>query len=220
MNVVRISSKEAKPWIMRKHYAHRMPAVQFAYGLYDKRILRGVITYGPPPTPTIKQAIFRGFWQDRVYELNRLCVDVGKKNASSILVSHSLKLLPTPACIVSYADTAQGHVGYIYQATNFIFTGAVTAHDCEYMVDNVKTHPRTLASRGITAPMKWAKENDIKIIKPKPKNRYVYLLGTKKEKKEMLSKLVYPILPYPKGETKQYDQGGKVPTQIAMFDGV
>ena len=39
------------------------------------------------------------------------------------LVGRSLRLLPKPSVVVSYADTAQGHVGYVYQAANFIYTG-------------------------------------------------------------------------------------------------
>ena len=38
-------------------------------------------------------------------------------------VSKCLKLLPRPMIIVSYSDTRQGHNGYIYQATNWIYTG-------------------------------------------------------------------------------------------------
>jgi hypothetical protein len=32
-------------------------------------------------------------------------------------------MLPKPTIVVSYADTAMGHIGYIYQASNFLFTG-------------------------------------------------------------------------------------------------
>jgi len=36
------------------------------------------------------------------------------------------------------------------------------------------------------------------------KHRYIYFLGDKKQKKEMLSKLNYDVLPYPKGDNKRY----------------
>lgn len=217
MKVEPIPSNEAWPWILKKHYAHRLPSIQYAFGLYDNNTCCGVVTYGPPPTPAIKEALFGGIWQDRVYELNRLCIDSDNKNAASILVGRSLRMLPTPSCIVSYADSGQGHVGYIYQATNFLFTGSVVAHDCEYIINGRVTHARTLTAKGITAPMKWAFENHIEVVRPEPKHRYIYLCGTKREKRDMLAKLAYDVLPYPKGESKRYDATATVEKQGILF---
>jgi hypothetical protein len=58
-----------------------------------------------------------------VLELNRLVLKYNKKNEASMLVGKSIKLLPKPKIIISYADISQNHIGYIYQATNFIYTG-------------------------------------------------------------------------------------------------
>jgi hypothetical protein len=62
-------------------------------------------------------------YKKQVIELNRLCLRYNRKNEASFLVAKSLSLLPKPKIVVSYADTAQGHQGVIYQATNFLFTG-------------------------------------------------------------------------------------------------
>lgn len=194
-----------------------MPCVQYAFGLFNDRMLLGVVTYGPPSSPNVGRSILGGMFESNVYELNRLCVDCNIKNSTSVLVGRSLKMMPKPSCIVSYADGGQGHVGYIYQATNFIFTGAVRAHDSEYIVNGTKTHPRTLASRGITSPKKWAVENDVLIIEPKPKNRYVYFCGNRREIKAMRNALRYEVQPYPKGETKRYDANAVFPTQQLLF---
>ena len=38
------------------------------------------------------------------------------------------------------------------------------------------------------------------------KHRYIFLVGNKREKRQMLKKLKYPIIAqYPKGESKKYD---------------
>ena len=58
-----------------------------------------------------------------VIELNRLVLKNNKKNEASRLIGASFKLLPKPKIIVSYADTQQNHLGVVYQATNFLFTG-------------------------------------------------------------------------------------------------
>ena len=39
-----------------------------------------------------------------------------------------------------------------------------------------------------------------------PKHRYVYLVGTKRDKKQMLKELRYPVYDhYPKGDERRYD---------------
>src|SRR5690606_12620781 len=129
------------------------------------------------------------------YELSRLVIQSKTKNAASFLVGNSLKLLePKPCAVVSYADMQQHHCGIVYQATNWIYTGSTVSHDKLYLVDGVKTHPMTLRDRGITDPVRWAKENNIQTIKPAEKHRYFYLVGTKIDKRNMLSKLNYSVI--------------------------
>jgi len=207
---------ETEPWLLRKHYAKRMPLIQFAFGLFEDRILIGVVTYGSPSTPQIANGIWK-MEKFQILELNRLCIESNTKNAASFLVGRSLRLLPTPTAIISYADGLKGHIGYVYQSTNFIYTGAVTAHDSEYMVNGIKTHPRSLAARGITSPAKWAADNGYERIHAKPKHRYVYFCGNRSEKNRMLNSLAYPIENYPKGKTNRYDAGGIVETQSLLF---
>lgn len=216
ISVIQIKSEEMEPWAKRRHYAKRVPNISYAFGLYIHKELSGVISYGSPPTPQIKNGAFSDP-AIPIIELNRLCLDTPLKNAASILVGRSLKLLPGPSAIISYADSAQGHVGYIYQATNFLYTGAVTAHDSEYLVNGKKVHPRTLAAQGISNPVGWARENNIEQVKPLPKHRYVYFVGTRRERQYMRECLIYPILPYPKGDVRRYDASGDVPIQGILF---
>lgn len=115
---------------------------------------------------------------------------------------------PKPCAVVSYADSEQSHCGFIYQATNWTYTGAVVAHESVYIVDGKRTHSMTLYDKGITAPKEWARENNVQIVKPHPKHRYFYFCGSKHQKKTMLSKLKYPIVnEYPKMNPNRYDDG-------------
>ena len=204
------------PWCKYKHYAKRIPNISYAFGLYVDRMLCGIVTYGSLPTPQVKNGAFVDP-NIELIELNRLCIDTDLKNAASILVGRSLKLLPGPMTVISYADSGQGHVGYIYQATNFLYTGAVTAHDSEYLVDGKKVHPRTLAARGISNPVGWSKEQGVERVKALPKHRYIYFVGTRRECKYMRQCLVYSISPYPKGDVRRYDASGDVPVQGILF---
>ena len=56
-----ITYHEAKPWIIRKHYAKRIPPITYAYGLYKRGIIQGVVTYGTPNfNPKRKEPMISG----------------------------------------------------------------------------------------------------------------------------------------------------------------
>ena len=122
MEVKPLKNFEVEPWLLEKHYAKRIPQLMFCFGLYDPQLI-GVVTYGIPPSPSLCMGICGQEYSNKVLELNRLCLLDNDKNQASFLVAHSIKQLPKPSIIVSYADTEHGHVGYVYQATNFIYTG-------------------------------------------------------------------------------------------------
>ena len=206
--VVRIDKATAEKIIVAKHYSHRGSIFWEAYGLVIHGYIAGVVVYGQP------SPIQRCAFKDRdfkLYELGRLVIQTKMPNAASILVGRSLKMLDNYSAVVSYADTEFGHAGIVYQATNWIYTGATKSHDHVYMVDGKRVHPMTLRDRGITNPKMWAKQNGIQTVAPSPKHRYFYLNGSRKQKKVMLSRLAYPIIDeYPKLDKSMYDSGPDV----------
>lgn len=218
MNVEQIRLSEARPWILKKHYAHRMPCVQYAFGLLCNGVLVGIVTYGTPSSSPLRTGVCGdGFC---VMELNRLCVDCKNKNAASILVGRSLKMLP--ACVVvSYADISQGHVGYVYQATNWLYTG-LSAKRTDWKIEGMEgLHGQTIAdkTRGMKNRAKAIRAiyGDRFSLTDRPrKHRYVYFCGNKIEKREMRAALRYPVLPYPKGETRRYDASAKIEIQTVL----
>jgi len=83
------------------------------------------MTIGKPASPSLCDGVCGKQFSVYVYELNRLCVDEGlEKNVLSYFVSNCLKIIKDDLIIVSYADKQMNHNGYIYQATNWIYTGA------------------------------------------------------------------------------------------------
>lgn len=202
MMVLPIKPEETHPWILQKHYAKRLPNIMFAFGLYEKNKLIGVVTYGMPASRSLCVGICGEQYSDFVIELNRLCLQNNDKNEASFLVGNSLKLLPRPKIVVSYADAGQGHIGYVYQATNFLFTGT--------------TKERTDMFAGNGKHSRHAKESSVRQHRS-AKHRYVYFVGTKTDKKLLQKQLNYEIQPYPKGETKQYNAGNEVITQQILF---
>lgn len=209
MNVVKLSKLECEQWVKLKHYSRRASIFWAGYGLEIDGMIEGVCVYGQPSPPIQKHAFKDRDFQ--LFELARLVIQTKQKNAASFLVGNSLKMLEAPCAVVSYADTEQGHSGIVYQATNWLYTGATKSHDKAYLVDGKRTHPMTLRDQGITDPTRWAKENGIAMIPPMNKHRYFQLVGNKKQRREMLSKLQYPVItPYPKSQHSRYDDGPEI----------
>jgi hypothetical protein len=202
MKVLPIKTEEAVPWIMQKHYAKRLPSISYAFGLYVEAELMGIVTYGIPASNSLCEGVCGVENKSLVIELNRLCLQNNTKNEASFLVANSIKLLPKPMVIVSYADTAHGHVGYVYQATNFMFTGT--------------TKERTDMSAGEGKHSRHATDPSLRQFRS-AKHRYVFIHGNKTQKKILLGALNYKQEPYPKGDIKKYDSGGKVVTQSLLF---
>ena len=201
----RIDRQIAKKVIEAMHYRKTLGVFWEAFGLYADDLLMGVVCYGMPSAPISKHAFKnRDF---RLYELTRLVVDGGNKNCASMLIADSLKLLnEQPSAVISYADSALGHVGIVYQASNWLYTGATTSHDKLYMVNGKALHPMSIRDQfGVTNPSVWAKENNVQTINPSPKHRYFYFNGDKRQRKHMMSKLAYPLVaPYPKAAKTYY----------------
>ena len=178
-SVVEIPYEATKTWILDIHYAGRMPSISYAYGLYFYDEMVGMVSYGSPASPWLCKGICGEEHKSDVIELNRLVLKDNLPNEASFLVAKSLKLLPQPKVVVSYADTAQDHLGIIYQATNFLFTGTTKArtdmagkdgkHSRHHLGDRTKRIPRSA------------------------KHRYVYFIGNKKQKKVLRNALRYEI---------------------------
>lgn len=210
-----------KDWLLNKHYAKRIPPIEFAFGLFnDQNILKGVITFGTPVSNSL-----RSLWNNKykLLELNRLVIDEEtEKNTLSFFVSNSLKFLPKPLVIVSYADTSQNHNGYIYQATNWIYTGLSLPFKDYHVKGLEHLHGATIfdMSRGKENRVQWLKDKfgDKLVMVDRPqKHRYFYFLGNKKQIKDIMNMLPYNIMPYPKGENKRYDASYKPNIQTQLF---
>lgn len=207
--VRRISYDETKPFLLKIHYARRMPCITDAFGLFitGGRMI-GVVTYGIPASHHLCVGIAGKENYDHVLELNRLVIlpQYNGKNYASFLVSHSLKMLPNGTFVVSYADTAWSHVGYIYQATNFLYTGLTVKRTDTYQPTG--KHPRAYDKNN---------HSDLKQTRSQ-KHRYIYLVGDKRTKKKMREQLLYRVYDqYPKGDETHYsvsDPKPVIPTEI------
>jgi len=186
-----------------------MPSVSHSFGLFDGERLIGVVTFGLPASPSLCNGIAGKENAHNVLELNRLVLlpECSGNNNASFLVSHALRMLPNHTFVVSYADTAWSHVGYVYQATNFLYTGMSANRTDVYKPGGGHTrHTENL--------------DKTKRQTRSAKHRYVYLVGTKRQKREMIRELRYPVLSrYPKGDETRYDTDNpKVIIPTVVYD--
>ena len=155
MRVIRIQAEQTHDWLLRKHYAKRIPQITDAFGLYDGKVLIGIVTYGKPATPMLCKGVCGEQYFDIVYELNRVCLADNKQNQASFLVGQSLRQLAKPKIIVSYADTGMGHTGFIYQACNFLYTGLTVARtDVDTNGKHARHGQKFDASKRVQRPQK------------------------------------------------------------------
>ena len=200
-----IPSRDAYDLLLNVHYAKRIPSISYAYGLFDENRFAGVITYGTPSSSTLRAGVCGPQFSKSVLELNRLCLTENRPNEASMLVGLSLKKLPHFKVVVSYADTKQSHLGVVYQATNFLYTG-LSAKRTDWVVEGMEhLHGQTISdmTRGMENRAEAMREmfGDRLRLEPRSrKHRYITFTGTKGQKKLLRSNLLYPVLPYPKIE--------------------
>lgn len=203
MKVKQITRKECEPFIIGIHYAKRWPSISYAFGLFDGDELIGVCTYGTPPSSTLRRGVAGDECIGIVLELNRLCLKNNRKNEASFLVSATLKMLPKPSIVISFADTEQNHKGVVYQACNFTYHG-LSAKRTDWKVKGLEhLHGQTIADqfRGVKnrAQAMREKYGDDFYLKDRPrKHRYIYVIGSKTQKKSLKQKILYKQEEYPK----------------------
>ena len=112
---------------------------------------------------------------------------------------------------MSYADTSQNHNGYIYQATNWIYTGLSAKRTERYDIDNPNRHSKSVTEN------KNINYQDLAVRERPQKHRYIFFIASKKQKKRWNRELNYPICDYPKGQNKNYDASYKPTTQTELF---
>jgi hypothetical protein len=207
MRVEPITSKAAMGLVMRHHYSQRLVGAKFAFGLVEDGEIVGCVVYSQPASYTLCNGVCGPEYRSQVLELSRLVVTTKSENAASMLIGRSVASLPD-AVLVSYADCNDhvGHVGYVYQATNWLYTGQGSAEPkwlhptTGHVISYTRRH---IDLKAAALGLDW---RDLVREKQSGKHRYVSFSGGKRFKKQARLALRYEVLPYPKGPTKRHDR--------------
>lgn len=201
--VVKGERSEIKELILNIHYAKRWPSISYIFCLmHSEKGLMGCVTYGTPPSATLRSGIAGVHNSKYILELNRLVLIENNKNEASFLIGSSLRMLPN-SIVVSFADTEQNHIGYVYQACNFTYHG-LSAKRTDWKIKGMEhLHGQTIADefRGKEnrSGLMREKYGDAFYLKDRSrKHRYIYVTGDKIFSKKIRQSIKYPEQSYPK----------------------
>ncbi len=134
---------------MRWHYSKRMPAGKnFAYGVWENDKFIGSVIYGGGSGGSTIGTMYGLKVRYEMAELTRVALGNHKTPVTQI-IAITLKMLkksnPKLRLITSYADARQGHLGIIYQAGGWIFTGG--RKTSAIVIRGKKFHTRSVGQR-------------------------------------------------------------------------
>jgi hypothetical protein len=179
------------------HYSRSIPSASVKVGAWENETFIGVVIFGRGAASEIGSPY--GLSQDRICELVRVALKKHQTPTSKILAL-ALRFLkkanPNLRMVVSFADTAQGHHGGIYQATGWIYEGTKEYH--AYCVNGKVVHPKTLHSKYGKGgqSVEWLRKNiDPNADRVHGKGKHKYLMPLDEDMRQRIMPLSKP---YPK----------------------
>lgn len=199
MTVAPVPMQELREFVWRYHHTGHTGMGLRRFGLWHGMTLLGVIAFGMP-TPRAARSVFGAAGAGHVWDMSRLMLaDVAPHNSESRLIGGAMRLVAANDAhvwaVLSFADPAAGHLGYVYQATNALYTG--TGGNPVYYVDELGSR-RAPNSNGSWITREQAESRGWSKHVGPPKHRYLYLIGTRAERRARRAALRLPVLPYPK----------------------
>lgn len=185
------------------HYLKRIPPITHGVVGWVAGRCVAVVTFGTPASRHLQISACKER-PDAVLELNRLWVcDSMPRNSESWFISRALALLP-PYVIVSYADTAAGHSGYVYRAANFNYAGLTDMDRKTPRFDYVCAgkHSRDAFRTGFTEK-----------VRRKPKHRYWTVTGNRKDVRTLSKLCTWPRLTW-----KAPNELSRMTTNRSLFE--
>ena len=193
----------ARHVIVQHHYLHSWPGGTFmSFGVFRGSNLAGVLTLGAGPANVHRLVEGACRWDSDT--LTRMCLsDTLPPNAASRVLGVITRALGRPTdlkFLATYADPSQGHLGTIYQASNWLYTGLSDPTPAYELGDGTVHHPRSLAATYGTRSTQYLRSTGlaVNVREGVAKHRYVHFIEP-----TWRQRLLVPVLPYPKKEASQ-----------------
>jgi len=198
LRLIPISRVEAKKIIVRNHYSHTLPGgTKMCFGIMRNGKLLGAMVFGVGPFYGYK--LVNGASPDDVVTLTRLWMsDELPRNSESKVLGLALQSLRKDTSlkfVIAYSDPTFGHLGTIYQATNWLYSGLSSATPLYDIGDGMLHHSRSLAHELGSHSIRYLTSQGVnaRIVPQQAKHRYIYFLD-----QSYRPRLAVPVLPYPR----------------------
>lgn len=192
LNIDFCSHAAAKYAVEKWHYSRRMPSTYtkpVCLGIWEDKKFAGTIIFSMSSAKDLGKQY--GFAQFERCELIRLSMKPNHRVSASRVIAIALRIIkkqsPGIKVVFSFADTAQGHHGGIYQAGNWIYLGQTVASP-EYFINGRRWHGRAVAAS-------FGKTSGFDKVEGSKKHRYAMPLDA-----EASAKLSSHRMPYPARE--------------------
>ena len=200
LHVAPIPLSAAKVMIVRNHYLHSLPGgTQLCFGVFVSQGLLGVLTIGCGPSQAFRLVADASANDCAILTRLWLSDELPRNSESRVIgiVLRALRKNTSLKFLISYADPSQGHLGTIYQATGWLYTGLSEATPLYDIGDGIARHSRSLSHAYGSHSIKHFARHGVEVRKvpQAAKHRYVYFLDP-----SFRHRLNVPMLPYPRRE--------------------
>lgn len=151
-----IPSLVGRDYIVANHYTHGCHNRPTCFGLFYGEEMQGVIAFATPCSEAVRASIYGKDRKSEVTELHRMHIRddahrlVGVRrdgkpvdNTASWFIARALRLLPERiTCVISFADSTEGHTGGVYRAAGFVEAGSTGKATFYRDADGRLRHPR------------------------------------------------------------------------------
>ena len=183
---------------VQHHYLHSAPAgVKLSFAVFAGDRLAGAVSLNAGPINGWR--LVDGARREDCLCLARLWLaDDLPRNSESRVLGLVVRLLRRHTAVkflVSYADPAAGHVGTVYQAAGWLYTGDSEAQPLMDLGDGVPRHTRSIASvLGTHSAAYFRRQGmEVRLVATIPKHRYLTFVDP-----AWRPRLRVPLFPYPK----------------------
>jgi hypothetical protein len=211
-----ISYDDAKSIILDYEWLGTMGTTQYHYGIFYEGTLSGVVCFGYFQAMLNENKTKTGggysyyvgdkYWDKGIQLTRGACAWWCHEHSGSKLIAYGLREIAKRGFkfVVAFSDGEAGEIGTLYQATNWNYIGSSgrTHWDVYHKSGGLYLNDRDFHKRNGFSGKKeldsWAIGKPY-LIKPRyAKGRYIKLIGTKRENKEMMAVLKDKVKPYPK----------------------
>jgi hypothetical protein len=205
-----ITYGQAKSIIEEYEWLGTMGTTQYHYGIFFENMLAGAICFGYFQAMLgYSNYVGRDYAKSGIQLSRGACVHWAHPHSASKLIAYGLKQMQLKGYkyVIAFSDSRAGEIGTVYQASNWIYLGIERQNRKHLNLYSAVSGKKVMDCRDFCKRYGYKNYNayllehpEIKALPEPNKARYIYLLGSHKDKKEMLKNLSRKIKPYPKRE--------------------